>query len=141
MTIDPATPRNPAPLFDRIGGRPTLLTLLKHFYADVRQHHEIGPVFNARIQDWPAHIEKIADFWTNATGGTPRYSGPMPARHMSLGLEDRHFQAWLDLWRRQCRIQLPKAEAEELIGVAESIGDRLQQMIAWNAGRPAPGGL
>jgi hemoglobin len=31
-------------LFERIGGRPVIAALLRYFYADVRQHREIGPV-------------------------------------------------------------------------------------------------
>jgi len=53
-----------APLFVRLGGRARLLYLLRHFYADVRQHEEIGPIFSAHITDWPAHLEKITDFWS-----------------------------------------------------------------------------
>lgn len=123
----------PASLFTRLGGRPALAVLLRHFYADVRQHAEIGPIFNAHITDWPAHLEKIADFWSGATGGPVRYRGAMPARHMPLGLEERHFQAWLDLWRRQCRIRLPAPEAAELIGIAEMIGERLRFLTARGA--------
>lgn len=123
----------PASLFTRLGGRTALAGLLRHFYADVRQHAEIGPIFNAHITDWPAHLEKIADFWSGATGGPARYRGAMPARHMPLGLEERHFQAWLDLWRRQCRIHLPAAEAEELIRIAEMIGERLRFLTARSA--------
>ena len=51
-------------LFDRLGSRTSLLRLLPHFYADVRQHREIAPVFTARITEWPAHLEKIAAFWS-----------------------------------------------------------------------------
>ncbi|MGJ8653397.1 MAG: truncated hemoglobin [Opitutaceae bacterium] len=50
----------PAPtIFERIGGRAELLHLLRHFYADVRQHELLGPIFNAHIKDWPAHHEKL----------------------------------------------------------------------------------
>lgn len=118
------------PLFHRLGGRERLLHLLRHFYADVRQHHEIGPIFAAHVQDWPAHIEKIADFWSNITGGPVRYAGGMPHKHFPLGLEERHFAAWLDLWRRHCRAHLPAPEAADLIRCAEEIGDRLRWMIA-----------
>jgi hemoglobin len=126
----------PPSLFTRLGGRPALLLLLRRFYADVRQHNEIGPIFTAKITDWPAHLEKIADFWSNVTGGPLRYDGPMPQKHFPLGLEQRHFEAWLDLWRRHCRAHLPAPAAAELIVTAEGIGDRLRSLIAHQ--RPSP---
>ncbi len=126
----------PASLFDRLGGRTKLLELLRYFYADVRQHAVIGPIFAAKIEDWPAHLEKIADFWSGVTGGPARYGGGMPVKHFPLGLEERHFEAWLDLWRRHCRIRLTPAEADEMILAAESIGQRLRAMIALHAARP-----
>ena len=127
----PATaPATAAPLFDRLGGRPRLQHLLKYFYADVRQHTEIAPIFAAHIADWPAHLEKIADFWSGATGGAVLYRGAMPLKHLPLGLEERHFQAWLGLWSRHCRAHLPAAEAGELIAVAEALGQRLRQIVA-----------
>jgi hemoglobin len=107
-----------------------LQNLLKHFYADVRQHREIGPIFLAQIHDWPKHLETIADFWSGATGGPAFYSGPMPQKHFPLGLRPAHFEAWLELWRRHCKIHLPEAEAQELIRFAEGIGERLQWLIA-----------
>ena len=123
-------------LFERIGGRAAIAQMLRHFYADVRQHQVIGPIFNAQIADWPAHLEKIADFWSGATGGPARYSGPMPQRHFPLGLGLEHFEAWLDLWRRQCRIRFAAPEAAEMIRLAESIGERLQFLIAHNQTPP-----
>lgn len=121
---------NAGSLYEQIGGREGIRELLKYFYADVRQHKEIGPIFNAKISDWPAHLEKIADFWSNATGGPILYSGPMPLKHVQLMLGEKHFEAWLDLWRRQCRIRLPKLAAEEMIRRAEGIGARLQDIIS-----------
>lgn len=117
-------------LFTRIGGRPKLLELLKYFYADVRQHAEIGPIFAAHIRDWPAHIQKIADFWCGVTGGPSSYPGGMPMKHFPLGLEERHFAAWLGLWERQCRARLTSPEADDMIDVAQTIGRRLRTMIA-----------
>jgi hypothetical protein len=32
--------------------------------------------------------------------------GPMPTKHISLGLKERHFQAWHGLWSRHCHTQL-----------------------------------
>lgn len=120
-------------LFDRLGGRPKLLELLNYFYADVRQHKEIAPIFDAQITNWPAHIETIADFWSGVTGGPSNYSGAMPMKHVPLGLEENHFQAWLDLWSRHCRARLAPQEASELIDVAATIGRRLRQIVGLRA--------
>lgn len=116
----------PVSLYDRIGGRPALQLLLRRFYADVRQHNEIGPIFGENVEDWPAHLEKIADFWSGLTGGPALYGGGMAARHIPLRLEEKHFQAWLGLWRRHCEAHLPAPEAAELITIAEAIGQRLR---------------
>lgn len=125
-----SAPAPSATLFERLGGRPRLMHLLRHFYADVRQHDEIAPIFAAHIEDWPAHLEKIADFWSGVTGGPARYTGGMPFKHVPLGLEERHFLAWLGLWARHCRAHLAPTEAEELINLAEAIGQRLRHIIA-----------
>jgi hemoglobin len=116
----------PTPLFERIGGRPGLQLLLRRFYADVKQHNEIGPIFAAHIEDWPAHMEKIADFWSGLTGGPALYGGGFAGRHMPLKLEERHFQAWLGLWHRHCQAHLPATEAADMIAIAEALGQRLR---------------
>jgi hemoglobin len=119
-----------ATLYDRIGGRPALQLLLRRFYADVRQHSVIGPIFAAQIEDWPTHLEKIADFWSGLSGGPALYGGGMAARHIPLRLEEPHFEAWLGLWRRHCQAHLPPAEAAEMITIAEAIGQRLRAITA-----------
>lgn len=120
--------QSPASLHERIGGRDGLMLLLRRFYADVRQHDEIGPIFAAHIGDWPSHLEKIAGFWSGLTGGPALYGGGMAARHIPLQLEEKHFQAWLGLWHRHCRAHLQPAEAAEMIAIAENIGQRLRMI-------------
>jgi hemoglobin len=129
MTEPSSSAAKSASLFERLGGRERLLFLLKHFYADVRQHSLIGPLFLAHIQDWPAHLEKIGDFWSGAIGGPARYQGPMPAKHVPLGLTESHFEAWLGLWERHCQAHLAPAEASELVAIAHAIGQRLREII------------
>src|SRR5690625_1404401 len=123
------------PLFDRLGGRSKLKLLLHHFYADVRQHQLIGPIFNSHVFDWPSHLETIGDFWSTATRGPRDYQGAMPLKHIPLNLELPHFHAWLDLWRRNCRIHLHAAEDEEIIAIAETIGRRLHNIVTHHANR------
>ena len=121
--------QNLGKLYDRIGGREGLSNLLRHFYADVRQHHLIGPVFNQRIEDWPAHLAKIAGFWARITGGPSMYSGQIPAKHVSLGLDPRHFDAWLELWDFNCRCRLEPQEAREMSRLAHEMGQRLAGLV------------
>ena len=57
------SPMDPnASLYERLGGHAGILKLIHPFYIDVRQHAVLGPIFNAHIQDWPAHLDKIASF-------------------------------------------------------------------------------
>ena len=114
-------------LYDRIGGHTGLKTLLTHFYADVRQHDVIGPIFKAHIPDWPTHIEKIAGFWSGLTGGPPLYGGGLIAKHMPLDLKPEHFGHWLTLWAFQCDRNLAPQDAEMMKALANQIGDRLKQ--------------
>jgi hemoglobin len=116
-------------LFDRIGGQAELSKLLRYFYADVRQHQLIGPVFNEHIKDWPAHLAKIGEFWARVTGGPSNYSGQMPAKHLTLGLDPHHFAAWLQLWDSNCRCYLQPREAQEMSALAHEIGLRLKSII------------
>lgn len=131
-------------LYDRIGGQEGVATLLRHFYADVRQHRLIGPVFNQHITDWPVHLAKIGEFWSRITGGPSNYSGQMPAKHFGLGLNPRHFGAWLQLWDSNCHCYLKPREATEMSQLAHEIGLRLKRIISneatrqENAKRPAP---
>jgi hemoglobin len=117
-------------LYQRVGGREGIARLLRLFYADVRQHQVIGPVFNERIKDWPAHIAKISEFWARVTGGPSAYSGQTPLKHLSLGLEPHHFAAWLALWDANCRSYLQPREAEEMSRLAHEIGRRLRSIVS-----------
>ena len=117
-------------LFDRLGGEKRLRLLLQHFYADVRQHRVIGPVFAEHVADWPEHIERIAGFWKRITGGTSSYTGNMPAKHLELGLNEEHFKAWLTLWEASCRSYLQPEEAEEMVELAHAIARRLQIIVS-----------
>lgn len=122
---DMATPTNPTGLYDRIGGQKGLTILLKHFYSDVRQHRVLGPIFNKHIQDWPAHLAHIGEFWARATGGPSHFQGSLPTKHAPLQLEVRHFEAWLGLWEANCKCYLGRMESDEMIRLAQGVARRL----------------
>ncbi|HRE80241.1 MAG TPA: group III truncated hemoglobin [Opitutaceae bacterium] len=115
-------------LYDRIGGRETLRVLLRSFYAELRQHREMGRLLVRHVADWPAHLEKIADFWSGAIGGPMRDHWATASKHLSLGLREEHFATWLGLWERHCRARLAAPEAAEMICCAQAIGQRLQEI-------------
>lgn len=114
-----------ASLYDRLGGHDGILKLIKSFYVDARQHAVLGAIFNSHIRDWPAHLDKIADFWALQSGGPTRYRGGFAGAHMSLGLEAEHFQHWLGLWELNNGRHLALREAGELNAIAHEMGRRL----------------
>jgi hemoglobin len=114
-----------ASLYERLGGHEGILKLLKPFYLDVRQHAVLGAIFNSHIQDWPAHLDKITEFWALQTGGESRYRGGFAGAHLRLGLQPEHFQHWLGLWEFNAKRQLPPPEAAEMIALAHEFGRRL----------------
>jgi len=115
-------------LYERLGGYEGILKLIKPFYADVRQHELLGPIFNAQVKDWSAHLEKIADFWALQAGGRSRYQGGFARAHMGLGLRPEHFQNWIALWEFNNARSLPPQEAGELNALAHELGRRLFAM-------------
>ena len=77
-----------------------ITTLVHHFYRRVRQDPVLGPIFDAHIDHWDEHLERMVRFWSSLLRRTATYSGtPMP-RHIALpGLEGPMFVRWLELFR------------------------------------------
>lgn len=102
--------------------------LVETFYARVRQHDRLGPIFNGEIDDWPDHLAKLKDFWASVAMNAGRYSGkPVPA-HMKLeGVRREDFGEWLGLFRRTLEDIAPDAETVDYFMVrAERIAQSLQ---------------
>ena len=115
-------------LYERLGGHAGILKLISSFYVDVRQHAVLGPIFNTHIPDWPAHLEKIAEFWALQTGGPTRYRGGFAGAHLPLGLQAEHFQHWLGLWEWNNGRHLAPGEAEEMNRLAHEFARRLSAL-------------
>lgn len=111
-----------------------MLEFLRYFYADVRQDSLIGPIFNAHIHDWPAHLEKITDFWALQTGGESGYRGGFGAVHLPLGLEESHFRRWLMLWELNCKSRLAPAAADWFIARAHELAGNLRRLVGGRGG-------
>jgi hemoglobin len=116
-------------LFDRLGGRAGLEALLADFYQQAQLDPVIGPVFQKHVHDWPSHVATVTDFWSTQTGGPLAYRGGM-GRHLRLGLEPQHFEAWLALWQRVTRQRFDAESAEQLLEIARLVAGRLIEMAA-----------
>lgn len=87
-----------------IENREDVFELVSSFYGKVRKNQEIGRFFNETIEDWPAHIEKLTDFWETNLFFVSKFRGnPMRAHNevdenFDNGIEQKHFGVWLNLW-------------------------------------------
>jgi Truncated hemoglobins len=104
--------------------------LMTRFYAQVRADPLLGPVFAARIEDWPRHEARIADFWSSVMLRTRRYDGRPMAAHLPLPIEGRHFDRWLALFEESAREVCPPEAAALFVDRARRIADSFEMGLA-----------
>lgn len=113
---------------------PTVRRVVERFYALARRDDVIGPIFNRVIADaaWPAHLDKITDFWASMLLGTGTYAGrPMP-KHLAIGdLADPHFARWLMLFRHVVEAECEPEVAALFLDRAERIGHNFRTRMVW----------
>lgn len=104
--------------------------LVARFYQRVRADSLLGPIFEARISDWDAHLAKLCDFWSSVALMSGRYHGrPMPV-HLRLPIEDAHFDRWLDLFAQTANELCPPAAAAHFIDRARRIANSMEFGLA-----------
>jgi hemoglobin len=113
---------------------PEIEQLVDRFYAKVRLDPEIGPVFNAAIDDWPAHLSLLKDFWSTVLLPERRYKGNPLAKHLELSLDPAHFARWLELFAETAREVMPPKHAEFVIAKSQRIAETFQSAIAQKRG-------
>lgn len=115
-----------------------IAAVVTEFYAVVRQHPGLGPVFAAHVTDWAAHEAKIIRFWKNAIGLDKDYSGNPLAVHKAAGnVKPGMFIPWLGLFDSVLRRNLPAETAEAWSALAHRIGESLVMgLLAQRAGPP-----
>lgn len=110
--------------------------VVREFYARVRKDALLGPIFEARIGDWDSHLERIFVFWSSVALATGRYHGAWMEKHLSLPIDARHFDRWLDLFEATARALCPPAAADHLVERARRIARNLEPAIAHRHGIP-----
>ena len=100
------------------------------FYAAIRRHEVLGPVFANHVTDWPEHEAKIARFWRNAILRDRLYDGNPMRVHMAAGdVRAFHFAPWLALFDETLRRTLPEAQAQGWSALAHRIGAGLRMGV------------
>ena len=97
------------------------------FYAAIRIHPTLGPVFAAHVTDWPAHEEKIARFWRNAILMERSYDGnPMQVHRNAGDVRPGMFGPWLELFDATLQRTLAPQTAAQWSALAHRIGQGLR---------------
>lgn len=83
------------------------ISLLVHtFYKNIRKNELLGPIFNSHIKEeqWPAHLEKLTDFWETALLGVVSFKGNPTMAHKTVdknlnhSIAPYHFEQWITIW-------------------------------------------
>jgi hemoglobin len=114
-----------------------IANLVESFYDKVRLDPEIGPVFNATITDWPAHIALLKNFWSTVLLTTGRYKGDPMMTHLGLPIEHNHFDRWLHLFEETAVEVLPPHLATLVVSKAHRIAANFKMGIALNREKSA----
>jgi hemoglobin len=109
-------------------------TLVDRFYAKVRLDPILGPIFNAAIDDWPAHLALLKDFWSTVLLTDRSYKGNPLAKHLELSLDPTHFARWLALFEETAREVLSPAHAALIVAKSHRIAETFQAAIAYKRG-------
>ncbi len=74
--------------------------MVETFYARVRDDGLLAPIFQARLSgSWPAHMDRMVDFWSSVLLASGRYRGDPRARHRAIEeMRPEHFDRWLELF-------------------------------------------
>lgn len=73
--------------------------MVNDFYGKVRKDDSLGPIFDNVIQNrWPEHLEKMYRFWQTVLLEEHTYSGRPFVPHLTLPVQQEHFDRWLFLF-------------------------------------------
>ncbi|MCV3736282.1 truncated hemoglobin [Rhizobium sp. TRM96647] len=109
--------------------------LVDTFYDRVRNHPQLGPVFEARLAgQWPEHLAKMKRFWSAVAFKDGGYQGkPVMAHQGIANLEAPLFKVWLGLFSETLDDIAPSAEAKDwFMATAERIAKSLVLSLFYN---------
>ncbi len=118
--------------------RPQIAEVVAAFYALVRAHPVLGPVFAAHVTDWEAHEAKITRFWANAILFERAYDGnPQRVHVRTAEVEAGHFALWLETFDGVLHQHLPEPTAQSWSALAHRIGRGMKMAVSDRNRAPA----
>ena len=73
--------------------------LVETFYARIREDAVLGPIFAARIADWPPHLARMKQFWGAVLRESGGFTGNPMQKHVAIPrIEQAEFDRWLSLF-------------------------------------------
>lgn len=117
--------------------------LVVTFYARIRQHPSLGPIFERVIgDDWTPHLKVMCNFWSSVMLTTGRYKGrPIPA-HIRINqqhegaIAPHHFAEWLTLFEATAQELFAPELAASFLEKARRIAESLKLGFAFHSPTP-----
>lgn len=103
--------------------------VVRAFYAQVRLDPDLGPMFDAHIDDWEAHFQRMVDFWASVALLAGRYHRNALQAHRPLPLQAAHFERWLALFDQTLQQETTPAGRQHLMDIAQRIAGTLSSRL------------
>lgn len=108
--------------------------LMKNFYAKIRVHKNLGPIFNGAVgtddESWERHIEKIGKFWKTMLLGEKLYMGNPVLPHINLlPFDIKLFDVWLGLFKESLDELFEEKPANRYLEVANNIAINFKAVL------------
>lgn len=115
--------------------------LVETFYGHIRQHPDLGPVFEGRLAGrWPEHMTKMKAFWGSVAFKTGAYGGKPVQAHQGVdGMAEGLFLKWLQLFS-DTLVDIGASDAAHawFMGSAERIAKSLVLSLFYNPAMDDP---
>src|SRR5690625_1283665 len=99
--------------------------MVHHFYDQIREHPNLGPIFNEHVRDWDVHLAIMVDFLSSILLKSGRFKGSPMGKHAAIdGLQADIFHQWFDLFRETCK-QMPPELGQQAWQYDQRIGRSL----------------
>jgi hemoglobin len=113
---------------------PMIERLVRAFYARIRGDELLGPIFEARIQNWEPHLLRMCAFWSSVVLSTGVYRGQPMRMHLPLPVDAVHFDRWLKIFEQTALELFDEAVAQYFIEPARRIATSIEMGIASSHG-------